>query len=292
MIADLTGRTALVTGGAQGVGRAIALTLAEQGADVAIGDVRPDLGADLVDEIERLGRRALALELDVRSPASAQAAVQQIVSAWSKLDILVNNAGVVHAPPGPNGEEDPEEEWSYVFGINLRGVVNCCDAVMPHMAERRYGKIVNISSTAGKPGDPPPAPPSATQPANPKPPLGASTYSLSKAAVVRHTQLLSASAARINVNVNCVCPSRMITPLGLELAARGQRRAGSAANAADAANAQDVVEARRKAVIAVNRFGRELEPVDVAKMVAFLVSDDAKNITGQSINVDGGFKLI
>jgi NAD(P)-dependent dehydrogenase (short-subunit alcohol dehydrogenase family) len=158
---------------------------------------------------------------------------------------------------------------------------------MPHMAERRYGKIVNISSTAGKPGDPPPAPTYGEPPSNPRPPLGASTYALSKAAVIRHTQLLSASAARINVNVNCVCPSRMITPLGLDLAARGLQR-GGAVSASEA----EILEARRQAVRAVNRFGRELEPIDVAKMVAFLVSDDARNITGQSINVDGGFKLV
>jgi NAD(P)-dependent dehydrogenase (short-subunit alcohol dehydrogenase family) len=291
MIADLTGRTALVTGGAQGVGRAICLTLAEQGADVAVGDVRVDLAAGVAAEIEGLGRRALALELDVRSAASAQASVRRVLDAWGKLDILVNNAGVVHAPPGPDGQEDPEAEWDHVFAINLRGVVNCCDAVMPHMAERRYGKIVNIGSTAGKPGDPLAAPaygaPSGTPPATARPPLGASAYGLSKAAVIRHTQLLSASAARINVNVNCVCPSRMITPLGLGLAARGLKR-GAAADA----SAEEVLEARRKAVLAVNRFGRELEPIDVAKMVAFLASDDAKNITGQSINVDGGFKLV
>jgi NAD(P)-dependent dehydrogenase (short-subunit alcohol dehydrogenase family) len=280
MIADLSDRTALVTGGGQGLGREIALVLAEQGADVAVGDVRADLASEVGTAIERRGRRALALALDVRSRRSAGEAVETILARWGKLDILVNNAGVVHAPPGPDGQTDGDAEWDYVFGVNLRGVVHCSDAVLPHMAERRYGKIVNIGSTAGKPGDPP-LPQGATRPE--PPPAGASAYALSKAGVIRYTQLLAGAAARFNVNVNCVCPSRMVTPMGLAIAARAHPGA--------VASEEELVELRRQAAIQVNRFGRELEPVDVAKLVAFLASDDARNITGQSINVDGGFKM-
>lgn len=284
MIADLTDKTALVTGGGQGVGREIALVLAEQGADVAVGDICTDLAAQVAAEIEQRGRRALALPLDVRSRQSAREAVEAILSRWDKLDILVNNAGVAHAPPGPGGAVDRDAEWDFVLDVNLRGVVNCCDAAMPHMAGRRCGKIINIGSTAGKPGDPPP-PASGGAGRSDRPPLGGSAYSLSKAAVIRHTQLLAASAARFDINVNCVCPSRMITPMGLAIAARSRRGTPDA-------GAEELVALRRQAAIQVNRFGRELEPVDVAKMVAFLASDDARNITGQSINVDGGFKMV
>ncbi|HUE76219.1 MAG TPA: SDR family NAD(P)-dependent oxidoreductase [Chloroflexota bacterium] len=284
MIADLTGKTAFVTGGGQGVGRAIAIALAQQGADVAVGDVRADLAAQVAAEIEQQDRQALALSLDVRSRQSARDAVAAILARWSKLDILVNNAGVVSAPPGPNGDTDPDTDWDYVFGVNLRGLVNCCDAAMAPMTAQRSGKIVNISSTAGRPGDPPP-PLSDSGARRDRPPLGGSAYALSKAAVIRHTQMLASSAARFNINVNCVCPSRMITPMGLAIAARSRPGAVRPSD-------EEVVELRRDAVIQVNRFGRELEPVDVAKMVAFLASEDARNITGQSINVDGGFKMI
>jgi NAD(P)-dependent dehydrogenase (short-subunit alcohol dehydrogenase family) len=296
MIADLTGRTALVTGAGQGLGREIALVLAEQGAAVAAGDVRAELAAETAAAIEGRGGRALALTLDVRSRRSAEEAVAAILAGWGQLDILVNNAGVVQGPPPPAGagagatDDDPDgdAEWDYVFGVNLRGVVRCCDAVLPHMAARRYGKIVNISSTAGKPGDLPPPPPRVPGPGDApradRAPTGSSAYALSKAGVIRQTFLLAGSAARHNINVNCVCPSRMVTPMGLAIAARS--RAGAAAPDEEA-----LAELRRQDAVQVNRFGRALEPVDVAKLVAFLASDDARNITGQSINVDGGFKM-
>lgn len=277
---DLSGRTALVTGGGRGVGKAIAMVLAQQGADIAVGDISIDHAREVARDIESLGRRALALELDVSSRQSAFAAVEQIVSAWGQVDMLVNNAGVTDGPGGQS--DDIEGTWKHVLGINLIGVVNCTDAVMPHMADRRYGKIVNIASTAGKPGDPigrstGPAPEGA------KPPAGGSAYGASKAAVIRHTQIVAGSAAKFNINVNCVCPSRMITPMGIAIA----RKRGQGESLSDA----EAHERRLVDVLQVNRFGRELEPVDVANTVAFLVSDEAKNITGHSLNVDGGFKM-
>ncbi len=281
---DLSDRTALVTGGGQGVGRAIAVTLAEQGADVAIGDIDAAHAAETAQEIEGRGRRALVIRLDVSSRPSAVAAVDRIVSEWGKIDILVNNAGVISAPARPGEDEDPEFDWNFVIGVNLLGVVNCTDAVMPHMADARYGKIVNISSTAGKPGDPPAAVAGPAAPGD-RPLQGGSAYAASKAAVLRHTQIVAGEAARFNINVNAVCPSRMITPMGINIAARIM-----AAN--PDLSGEDPLEQRRKAVLQVNRFGRELEPVDVARLVAFLASDDARNITGQSINVDGGFKML
>ncbi|MBI4306924.1 MAG: SDR family oxidoreductase [Chloroflexi bacterium] len=275
---DLKGKTALVTGGGRGVGEAIAMVLAGEGADVAVGDIQLDTARAVSGNIEKLGRRSMALLLDVSSRKSAADAVGEIIARWEKIDILVNNAGVVSGPPGA----DVEATWRHVLGVNLIGVVNCTDAVLPHMADRRYGKIVNIASTAGKPGDPVWAGEKSPAPDGAKPQLGGSAYGASKAAVIRHTQATAGAVARFNINVNAVCPSRMITPMGLEIAGR---RVGAQLSP------QQALEARRKQVLEVNRFGRELEPVDVAYAVAFLVSDAAKNITGQSLNVDGGFKM-
>ena len=279
MIADLTGRTALITGGAQGVGKAIALVMAEQGADVAIGDVRKDLLAGVVREIEKFRRRGLGLEMDVSSRSSVEAAVSRVISEWGQLDILVNNAGVTGPPRREGREPTPDENWDFVLGVNLRGVVNCCDAVFPHMMERKYGKIINISSTAGKPNELPIKGPVSNRPPTPSP------YSTSKAAEIRITQQLAPGAARHNINVNCICPTRMMTPMALEAAARMQEMNPSL-------TMKDVVETMREANKELNMFGRELLPEDVAKMVAFLASEDARNITGQSVNVDGGRCLV
>ena len=283
MMIDLTDRAALVTGGGQGVGEAIALVLAQQGADVAIGDVQVDRAEKVAEEVRRRGRLAFAFHLDVSSRASARKAAARVVSEWGRIDILVNNAGVAGGPADAAGD-GVEATWDHVLAINVKGVVNCTDAVMPYMAEARYGKIINIASVAGKPGDPIWMGASGPAPEDASPPLGGSAYGASKAAVIRHTQLSAGAAAPFNINVNAICPSRMITPMGLEIA-----RARQGSGEADAG--EDLVELRRKHVLQTNRFGRELEPLDIGNMAAFLASEDARNVTGQSINVDGGFKM-
>ena len=283
MMIDLTDRAALITGGGQGVGEAIALVLAQQGADVAIGDVQLDRAEKVAEEVRRRGRLAFAFHLDVSSRASARKAAARVVSEWGRIDILVNNAGVAGGPADAAGD-GVEATWDHVLAINVKGVVNCTDAVMPYMAEARYGKIINIASVAGKPGDPIWMGASGPAPADATPPLGGSAYGASKAAVIRHTQISAAAAAPFNINVNAICPSRMITPMGLEIA-----RARQGSGEADAG--EDLVELRRKHVLQTNRFGRELEPLDIGNMAAFLASEDARNVTGQSINVDGGFKM-
>ena len=283
MMIDLTDRTALVTGGGQGVGEAIALVLAQQGADVAIGDVQVDRAEEVAEEVRRRGRLAFAIHLDVSSRASAQAAAARVFSEWGRIDILVNNAGVVDGPTDASGD-GVEAAWDRVLAVNVKGVVHCTDAVMPYMAEARYGKIINISSVAGKPADPIWMGDSGPAPEGAAPPLGGSAYGASKAAVIRHTEISAAAAAPFNINVNAICPSRMITPMGLEIARIRQASEQSAAG-------EDLVELRRKHVLQTNRFGRELDPLDIGNMAAFLASEDARNVTGQSINVDGGFKM-
>jgi NAD(P)-dependent dehydrogenase (short-subunit alcohol dehydrogenase family) len=286
MMVDLTGRAALISGGARGVGLAIAKVMAEQGADVSIGDVANDLLPRAEKELKTFGHRVLAQEMDVTSRPSVDAAVSRVLSDWGHLDILVNNAGVVGGPGWGDSDEDRDIDWEVVLDVNLLGVVRCCKAVISHMTEKRYGKIINISSVAARGGSavngrpvetlvkPGSGSPRAGQPDKP-------AYGVSKAAVLRYTQALAGPLAKYNINVNCICPGRLFTQMGIDIEVRRQALE-------PALRGSDPAELRHQHVINYNAFGRELLPEDVGKMAAFLASEDARNITGQSIHVDGG----
>ena len=192
MIADLTGKRALVTGAGTGIGQGIATVLAEQGAMVAVSDLDVDMAWRVAEDIGE--SRALALELDVTDRGSAEREVERVLAEWGNLDILVNNAGVASAPGRRIDEGDREVDWDVTFDINVKGVVHCTEAVLPHMRERRYGKIINIASIAG---------------------LGArrapGAYAVSKAGVIRYTQGLAISEGPFNINVNAICPGAIWT---------------------------------------------------------------------------------
>jgi 3-oxoacyl-[acyl-carrier protein] reductase len=147
---NLSGKVAFVTGAAQGIGRAIALALAEAGADGALGDVNLEKLAGVVKEVEGLGRKALVLDLDVSSLESAQAAVAKTLEAWGKIDILVNNAGITRDNLAMRLKP---EDWQAVMRINLDGAYYCIRAVLPHMVRQRYGRIINISSVVAQVGN-------------------------------------------------------------------------------------------------------------------------------------------
>ena len=147
MIADLTGNRALVTGAGTGIGHGIAAVLAEQGAMVAVTDLDADTARSVAEEIGE--SRSLALGLDVTDRGSADRAAQSVLTEWGGLEILVNNAGVASAPGRRTDEGDREVDWDVTFDINVKGVVHCTEAVLPHMRERKYGKIINIASIAG-----------------------------------------------------------------------------------------------------------------------------------------------
>ena len=279
---NLNGKTALVTGGAKGLGRTISMVLAEQGAMVAIGDIDLDGAEETSSAVKSIGLESMAINLDVTSFPSVREITDRIVSDWGKIDILINNAGVAGLPNISDGEETYDDRWRFTLDVNLMGVVHCTDGVLPHMGKAHYGKIVNIASTAGKPGDPHNN--RKTQSYFEGNTMSAgSAYAASKAAVLRHTQIVAREVAKWNINVNAVCPSRLITPMGLSIAS---------ATATLGTQNDKILELRRRDVLENNLFGRELCPEDVAKLVAFLVSEDSRNITGQSINVDGGFKNI
>jgi NAD(P)-dependent dehydrogenase (short-subunit alcohol dehydrogenase family) len=277
LAADLGDKKALITGGGGGLGRGIALVLARLGVDVAIGDIDLQSAMGAATEIEAAGRRALPLSMDVTSRASVRQAVSEVVSRWGQLDILVNNAGVTGAPGWVEADEDREEDWDHVFAVNLKGMMFCCKEATPHMIERRYGKIVNISSTSGRSASERPAQAEMSRPSH-------APYAVSKAGVIRYTQKLASALARHNINVNTVCPGSLVTDLGLEIIRSRQIKGQSPQGPLE--------DLRRQQIISGSLFGRELTPEDVGKMVAFLVSDDARNITGQAIQVDGGAIMI
>ena len=277
----LTGRTAIITGGGQGVGRAIALALAEGGADVALADINMANAGEVAGELEAGGWNAMALNMDVTSVDSVRSAVQKVVDDWGHVDILINNAGVVGAPGWIDAPEDRYEDWDVVVSVNLRGVVNCCKAVIPHMVERRYGKIITLASTAARPGGGGgEGAPEFSKPSE----RMLIPYAVTKAAVMRYTQSLASMLAGHNINVNGVAPGPMLTPMGLDITRRRQR--GTPNLMAD-----ELEDVRRRDTAQATLFQRPLEPSDVGKMIAFLVSEDARNVTGQVIPVDGGARM-
>jgi len=277
-VIDLTGKTALVTGGGKGIGRGITLVLAQQGANVAVGDIDTDSAEKTVGEIQAIGREGIAVQLDVTSQTSADEAVSMILERWGHLDILVNNAGIGrlagHAGVGP--DDDWEKNWDAVLDINVKGVMHCTKAVVGHFMEREYGKIINIASGAGR------------GPIGWGPPTGSSgvgsPYGPSKAAVINYTRYVAAGLGRSNINVNAICPGRVWTAFH-ELAISERQRtdpvlARKDLNEIFAQTAGDQIP-----------LGREQAPEEIGKLTAFLASEDACSITGQSIHVDGGERM-
>ena len=189
----LEGRVAFVTGAAQGIGRAIALTLAEDGADLALGDLNLEKLEATAREVEGLGRKALALHLDVSSSDSVQAAVAKTLETWGKIDILVNNAGitkdnlVLRMKP---------QDWDAVLGVNLNGAFHCIRTVLPGMVKQRYGRIVNIASVVAQSGNP-----------------GQANYIASKAGVIGLTKAVASEVGSRNITVNAVAPGFIATAM-------------------------------------------------------------------------------
>ena len=239
-------KVAIVTGGAQGIGQGICLRLAEEGAKVAIFDVNLDEANKTAQDIERSGGTALALKVDVTKSAEVETAVKQVISKFGRVDILVNNAGISLVSKVADMTEDI---WDRVHIVNLKGVFLCCRAVIPHMKERKYGKIVNIASILALRGS--------TYYAH---------YSATKAGVVGFTQGLAVELGPHNINVNAVGPGVIDTPMADHDVAPEVRR-----------SLQKKIPLRRIGV-----------PQDIADAVLFLASDEASYITGQCLYVCGG----
>jgi meso-butanediol dehydrogenase / (S,S)-butanediol dehydrogenase / diacetyl reductase len=253
---DLEGRVAVVTGGARGIGRGIVEVLAARGATVTVADLDLDEGRRVA---EALGDGTEAMALDVTDEASVRGVVRDVLDGFGRLDILVNNAGVSRSIPFVDIDE---AEWDRVFDINVKGVYLACRAVVPHMVQRRYGKIVNLSSMVGKEAIP----------------LFVH-YSASKFAVMGITQGLAKELAPYDVNVNAVCPGVVRTPLWEPLLDQLSENKGISRDAAFDEFVSGIP------------LGRPQEPHDIGEVVAFLASDRSRNMTGQGINVTGGMQL-
>ena len=245
----LDDQVAIVTGAAQGIGRAIALGLAREGADVVIADIQLDKAVETAEEIERMGRRSIAVKTDVSRLTDLSAMVETTLETFGRVDILVNNAGI--ALPTPFFETT-EGAWDKIMAINLKAVFFCSQYVARIMAEKRSGKIVNLASTssfvAGRQEVP---------------------YAISKAGVRMLTAAAAAELAPYHVNVNAIAPGLIKTPLT-------EKHFPS----------PEALEERVKAKTPMGRAGR---PKDLVGAVVFLCSADADYVTGHTLVVDGGW---
>jgi 2-hydroxycyclohexanecarboxyl-CoA dehydrogenase len=246
----LEGRSALVTGGAGGIGAATARRLAAEGARVAVGDLDLDAAREVAAEID-----GLATELDVTDTGSVGRAVAAAGDAFGPVDVLVNNAGTDRFAFFVKTDE---ALWDFVLGVNLRGVLACTHAVLGSMQERGGGTIVNVASEAGRVGS-----------------QGSATYSAAKAGVIGFTKAIARESARFGVRCNAVAPGPIETPL-LNSAETQLGELGARLK-------QAMIDAT-----AVRRIG---QPDEVAAVIAFLATDDASFVTGQTVNVSGGLSM-
>ncbi|MDG0867559.1 glucose 1-dehydrogenase [Candidatus Lucifugimonas marina] len=265
-IMDFEGKTAVVTGGARGIGRGIALELAQRGSNVLIADTDEEAARDVVAEIKAGGTQSSFCETDVTQQWSTDDMVEVALEEFGQLDVLVNNAGVGGAIGFTKRKTPTVEDWQATFDVNVFGIVNATQSVESYMVERGYGKIVNIASIAGRGGRP-----------------GFATYAASKAAAVNVSQAWAFKLAPHGINVNTVCPGLIWTPLWEKIAE--WRRSTDQQNAGLTPR-----QVFQRTVAEMVPLGREQTTEDVGKAVAFLASDRARSITGQALNVDGGIR--
>jgi NAD(P)-dependent dehydrogenase (short-subunit alcohol dehydrogenase family) len=248
---QLTGRTALVTGAAGGIGRAVAVALARAGAGLAVCDLDRESLTDTCAAVEEHGGRPIPVAADVTNAGEVRAMVSAITSQAGPVDILVNNAGVLYPTPF---DEIGEDEWDQVLAVNLKGTFLCSQAVLGQMRERGWGRIINMSSSAGK---------SVST-------IGGAHYTAAKAGVLGLTRHLAKEAAPFGLTVNAVCPGLISTRMV-------------------SATLDDAAVQRYAAQFPLGRLGR---PEEVAALVAFLASDEAAYITGASVDVNGGDLMV
>ena len=252
----MSNRVALVTGGAQGIGKGIATTLGEQGFRVAVADLNLDVAEQTAKEIAAAGGEAIAVEIDVTSTESVKSAVATIEQELGPVEVVVNNAGWDDFMPFV---KTTEEFWDKILDINFKGALRVIHAVVPGMSERGFGRVINIGSDAGRVGSSMEA-----------------VYSGAKGGIIAFTKTLAREVARKGVTANTVCPGPTDTP------ALRKFIEGAGADGAD-----KVVAGMTNAV-PMKRLGT---PEDVGPAVAFFASDGAGFVTGQTLSVSGGLTM-
>lgn len=260
----LDNKVAIVTGGGRGIGKGIALVLAREGASIVLADIDLENARSTAAELESAGAKALVLETDVTSEDSAEATVREGIAWQDHVDILVNNAGVVGKNIG--GSKITLDDWDSCYEVNVKGIWVMTRALTPHFRERGGGKVINIASIAGREGG-----------------AGMAHYNASKAAAISVTQSLAKDLGAMNVNVNAVCPGLLWTDMWRHLEAQ----IGGDAT-------PEVVDRRKifERYLETNcPLRREQTPEDIGNTVAFFASEEARNITGQALNVDGGIAM-
>ncbi|MQB46024.1 3-oxoacyl-ACP reductase family protein [Rhizobium sp. ICMP 5592] len=245
---DMQGRVALVTGAAHGIGFGIASLLAARGAKVVISDVDLQAGESAAKHLEGRGDTAAFIAADVSIADQIQTLVEEVETRFAGIDILVNNAGIVSKG---NIAEVGLEQWERLFAVDVTSVFLLTKAVLPHMAERQWGRIVNIASVAGQQGGGL---------------LGNSCYAAAKGAVIAFSKGIAREVGPSNITCNSICPALTETGMTASLPME-----------------------QRDRILAAMPLGRAGRPEDIAEAVAFLASDAAAFITGVTLNVDGGF---
>ena len=251
---ELQGRVAIVTGGGRGIGRAIALSLAQDGANVGILDVILENAQKVAEEVSRSGHRGLAKKVDLTDYAETQRVVKEIYEELGSIDILVNNAGIDQPKPFL---ETNETFWDRFIAVNYKSFLIGCHVCIPYMMIQNWGRIINMGSDAGRVGT-----------------AGEVIYGGTKGAIMASSKALAREVAPYQITVNCVSPGPIDTDIWKNLAAdeKGKKIA------------EGVVRS-----IPLRRIG---QPEDVASIVAFLASDKAEYVTGQVWSVDGGLTMI
>jgi NAD(P)-dependent dehydrogenase (short-subunit alcohol dehydrogenase family) len=254
---ELKDQVAIVTGAGQGIGRATALAFAKAGASVACIDIKGDAASAVAAEAGKLGPRAIAVTADLGDVKEIDRMVSEVVAAFGKVDILVNNAGVTRKA---YIMDLTEADWDRIHRVNAKGVFFCLQRVAREMIPRKSGRIINIASVAGKgfPG------------------TSNAVYAASKGAVISLTKTASQQLGMHNINVNSICPGIVKTAIWDDIVTTLAKSEGRPA---------EEIEARLVASVPLKRAN---EPEDIAAMAVFLASPGARNITGQSYNVDGG----
>ncbi|HZS48608.1 MAG TPA: SDR family NAD(P)-dependent oxidoreductase [Blastocatellia bacterium] len=252
----LAGKTALITGGGRGIGRAIALAFAREGADCAVAARTLAQVQEVAAEIRDLGRRAIALRCDVADRQSVDRMVDSAIKKFDHIDILVNNAGVAKSQPLT---KMTDELWDEIISVNLNGTYYCTQAVIAEMIKRQSGRIINIASIAGKQGMP-----------------YISAYSASKHGVLGFTKSIAMEVAAKGITVNAICPGYVETDMATLAVNNIADKTGTTTDKA------------KETLLNMNPQHRLVTAEEIAAMALLLASEDGRGINGQAINICGG----